>query len=123
MLVKVSTITNNQLNWLVAKAHNWYLYDRCWWTMKASGEKHYRQTAAATYTPSTDWEQGGPIIDREKIELRYHDKVVAGIWYRDGIGSDQCLFKVIGSTSLIAAMRCFVMSRLGEEVEVPDGLT
>ena len=77
---------------------------------------------AEGFEPSTDWSQGGPIIEREKIELRYHDVIVAGIWYRDGIGSDECSHKAIGPTPLIAAMRCLCASKLGDEVEVPDEL-
>jgi hypothetical protein len=29
---------------------------------------------------------------------------------------------VIGHTPLIAAMRCYVASKLGDEVEIPEGL-
>ena len=72
--------------------------------------------------PDLSWQTCGPIIEREKIELRYHDVIVAGIWYRDGIGSDECSHKAIGPTPLIAAMRCLCASKLGDEVEVPDEL-
>lgn len=65
---------------------------------------------------SSVWMYGGPIIDREKISIRQWDNVPdvhaylpEGDW-------------VSGPTPLIAAMRCFVMSKLGDEVEVPKEL-
>jgi hypothetical protein len=106
--VRVSDTTTDQINWLVAKCENHNI------TVE---DLRYQQ-----FQYSTDWSQGGPLIERERIELRYHAVVVAGIWYRDGIGIDECTHKAIGPTPLIAAMRCFVISKLGEEVEVPDGL-
>lgn len=74
------------------------------------------------YEPSIDWAEAGPIIEYMQIELRYHHVIVAGIWYWDGSGSDKVKHKQIGATPLIAAMRCYVASKLGEEVEVPDEL-
>ena len=71
------------------------------------------------YYPSTDWAQGGPIIEREGIDLQYqggdNDK-----WAADMFGAE-C--SVYGDTPLIAAMRCYVASKLGDEVEIPEELT
>lgn len=65
---------------------------------------------------STDWAQGGPIIEREGIELfRNNEK---NYWFtskaRGQIGT--------GPTPLIAAMRCYVASKLGDKVEIPAEL-
>lgn len=109
MKIKTSELTDAALDWAVAK---------CEGRLPASYDD-WKQTWPHY---STDWAQGGPIIEREKIELRYHDVIVAGIWYRDGIGSDECSHKAIGPTPLIAAMRCFVASKLGDEAEVPEEL-
>ena len=66
------------------------------------------------YTPSTNWAQGGPIIEREKITTEWTGENWMGyIWH------DKEFF---GPTPLIAAMRCFVASKLGDEVDVPDEL-
>ena len=62
---------------------------------------------------STDWAQGGPIIEREKIEC-LHD---GGQWYVD---APHGWYE--GPTLLITAMRCYVASVLGDEVEVPNEL-
>jgi len=59
----------------------------------------------------TDWALAGPIIEREKIEC-LHD---GGQWYVD---APHGWYE--GPTLLIAAMRCYVASKLGDEVEVPE---
>ena len=81
------------------------------------------------YTPSTDWEQGGPIIEREKLTVAPNDqKTYVGqeAWtaYRiETLFTDQGDKEYqTGSTPLIAAMRCYVASKLGAEVEIPEGL-
>lgn len=98
------------------------------------------------YSPTTDWSQGGPIIERERIELcsysndgvetafksmgdergnySHEEEYVVSVpevvvwtaWVKYGS------YKQDGRTPLIAAMRCFVTSRLGDEVEVPEEL-
>lgn len=65
---------------------------------------------------STDWAQGGPIIEREGINL-WTEGYAAWEATQPGVWQEW------GSTPLIAAMRCYVGSKLGNEVEVPDELT
>ena len=71
--------------------------------------------AYITWLPSQHWAQGGPIMERENICIR---GIQGGFhaWYH------QRPPKTHGPTMLIAAMRCYVASKLGEEVELPDGL-
>lgn len=61
---------------------------------------------------STDWSQGGPIIERERIRLDPR-----GVWVA---GHDSSNDEYTGPTPLIAAMRCYVASKLGDEVELPE---
>jgi len=81
------------------------------------------------YTPSSDWSQGGPIIERERIGvyLANHSTEHCAAWQASIVVSDKALFcKALycdGPTPLIAAMRCFVASKLGDEIEIPDILT
>jgi hypothetical protein len=67
---------------------------------------------------ATDWAQGGPIIEREGIGLLEQD----GYWdtIDNGRGWVSCLLS--GPTPLIAAMRCYVASVLGADVEIPEEL-
>jgi hypothetical protein len=68
------------------------------------------------YTPSTDWAQGGAIIEREGIclVLNQHRTWDA---HKDNVN-----FFETGTTPLIAAMRCYVASKLGDEIELPEGV-
>jgi hypothetical protein len=62
---------------------------------------------------TTDWAQGGPIIEREMTEIhREEDR-----WW---VATNE--HAETGPTLLIAAMRCFVGSKLGDEVDIPEGL-
>lgn len=80
---------------------------------------HAEGTQPGRYTQySTDWRAGGPIIEREWIELTINTKVVDGAWLATRVeGSVIC--EMTGPTQLVAAMRCYVASQLGDEVEVP----
>ena len=63
---------------------------------------------------STDWALAGPIIERERIATwgdgdLYWEAECGWAWAK-------------GPTPLIAAMRCYVTLKLGDEVEVPEEL-
>jgi hypothetical protein len=66
--------------------------------------------------PTISWAQGGPIIEREGITVRRYTDALwdASIGRLDYVAD--------GPTPLVAAMRCYVISKLGDEVEVPDEL-
>lgn len=71
-------------------------------------------TEGDNWQPSTDWAQAGPIIERERINL-----------WNEGYDWEASLYGehiVWGETPLVAAMRCYVASKLGDEVDVPDEL-
>ena len=77
------------------------------------------------FYPSTDWAQGGPIIEREKIEIRRGNDLYFPQGNENGDHYEKLWIagKHTGQTPLIAAMRCYVASKLGEEVDVPTELT
>ena len=67
--------------------------------------------------PQANWAQGGPIIERGEIAVWADSE---GGWLasaNEGRG-----FDYNGHTPLIAAMRCYVASKLGDEVEIPKEL-
>lgn len=74
---------------------------------------------------STDWSQGGPLIQREEIGLRRNAPCSRG---REWEASPSITAKGAGGkwgygpTPLIAACRCLVASRFGDEIEIPDEL-
>ena len=117
--IKVAKATERQLNWLVARIEGDEL--------PKSGGK------GLDY--SSDWAHGGPIIEREVTRIFRN---VGGTWSAmilKGIpippedqGTSLVLIQrmqwnAAGPTALIAAMRCFCCSKLGDTVEVPDALT
>lgn len=83
------------------------------------------------YRPSERWDQGGPIVQRKRIFLfppdpRHRDPATdqwqAAIGYyldRGELGGDHGAIWAEGPTPLIAAMRAYVASKLGDEVELP----
>lgn len=136
MKVKTSGLSGVALDWIVA-----YL--------EFNGE--YRPIALPKY--STDWVQGGPIIEREDISvIRLENKSIPndkgfcqGVYVNNwgavikthhdwstvygpqGDDWGQCYSIdasdiVEGPTALIAAMRCYVTSKLGDVVDIPDEL-
>jgi len=68
---------------------------------------------------SEDWSHGGPIIERELIDTSWQ---YGGRPYWSAWGNEHPDAIHEGPTPLIAAMRCFVASKLGYEVDVPEEL-
>lgn len=102
MKIKTSDLTGAALDWAVAKCEG--VDDEAAALFHDEGYYNY----------STNWSQGGPIIEREGCCLYlYGDSE----WV-----SHLCNKEYRGPTPLIAAMRCYVASKLGDEVEVPEGL-
>jgi hypothetical protein len=88
---------------------------------QATGEPWVFHGPGCAFSPSTDWSQGGPIIERERIFVR--PKTVGGwrCWIYDGKG-EGIKFDQHGPTPLIAAMRCYVASKLGDNIDIPEEL-
>lgn len=72
------------------------------------------------YRPSSAWVHGGPIIEREQIVYRHHDGgSIEACVMRGTIGVNRRrLGKQFGTTLLQAAMRAFVASKFGEEIDL-----
>ena len=102
--MKTSELTGAALDWAVQKCEGARKdIDFVWWT-----DDHY--------SPSTDWAQGGPIIERQEIEL-----VPKGMHW-DAYADEDFHVPYSGPTPLIAAMRCYVASKLGDNVDIPEEL-
>ena len=75
-------------------------------------------------SPSTRWDDGGPIIERERIDIAAPDEFsederwFAGIYHGSARHATPRNCEMRGETGLIAAMRAFVVLKLGEEVEL-----
>ncbi|MDX9971918.1 MAG: DUF2591 family protein [FCB group bacterium] len=142
MKIKTSELEGAALDWAVAKAAGRTIrrdpmgfYDRSYWIWEdvPSGrggilidKSVYMKIGSVGeqgYSPSTKWAQGGPIIERENIYL-CGKQWPGGSW----IGVINCpkggipIASKRGDTPLVAAMRCYVASKLGDEVEIPEEL-
>lgn len=80
------------------------------------------------YSPFTGWSMCGPIIEREGISTAPYEITTEGglsfegWWARSLHAQLHDNDGMFGPTPLIAAMRCYVASRLGDEVDVPEEL-
>jgi hypothetical protein len=115
-IVNVSKATDVVLDYLVAKCEA----EAVGATLKLENFLHHHDLGFMEF--STDWAQGGPIIDREKIETVWVilDANGNGYWKSQNLFTDT--YGYMGKTPLIAAMRCYVASKMGNKVEVPDEL-
>ena len=110
--MKTNELLGAALDWAVAKC------EKPEWL----GNQAEVYVLKAGFHPSTDWAQGGAIIERERISIFPR----VGYWealYQDNIFQEdgsECF--QMGVTPLIAAMRCYVTNKLGDEVELPEGL-
>jgi hypothetical protein len=79
------------------------------------------QKPSGRYAPSTDWAQCGPIIERGRIGIEpwgANRSWIAQTYNEAG----RVTQRQYGSTPLIAAMRCYVSSKLGDEINLPKDL-
>ena len=118
MQMKTCELTGSALDWAVAKAE----------AQEPVGSFLDGVVAHPDYNkfyPSTDWAQGGPIIEREHIEwqwLPYTDKAHQYGARKPSLGGLNRTFCMDGPNVLVAAMRCYVASKLGDTVDIPEEL-
>ena len=125
--MKTSELTRAALNWAVAKCEGHEDKQRL--------VRFAQNTPLIVFIPtastddgkggwyanfSTDWAQGGPIIDREGVCFEFD---VESELFTAYFPTKQGSAEGVGETHLIAAMRCYVASKLGNEVDVPKELT
>jgi len=129
MKLKTNELTGTALDWAVAKCEGLLCFG-----YRTDGKRFAIEDSDGQvegFMPATDWAQGGPIIEREGISvmLSFRDSYAEGAnakpsgWcarkYQYGVLNEPLSH---GPTPLIAAMRCYVASVLGDEVDVPEEL-
>jgi len=112
MRVKTQDLIGPQLDWAVAKCEG-YIDNPDSWLY------HAKSTGINNYRPSSNWGLGGPIIEREWIELLNGSNLHPHLWGATKHNEDVNPVDAGGPTPLFAAMRCYVTSKLGDEVDVP----
>jgi hypothetical protein len=107
--IQVSNLTGPALDWAVAKIEGTNH------TLAPTAENPNKFfTFAANYCG--EWAMGGPIIERECMEFDYDEETQMYSCY-NGINGER------GKTHLIAAMRCFCASKLGDTADIPEELS
>ncbi|EPK5820827.1 phage protein NinX family protein [Pseudomonas aeruginosa] len=72
------------------------------------------------WSPSTDWSQGGPLIEKYKLDIGAPMENIPGLWNANTEWGHP--MGTPGPTALIAACRAIVREWLGEIVSVPAEL-
>ena len=129
MNIKTSELTGAALDWAVAKCEGW---DAGKYMMSPDIRKDVNGAVIGItvpsnreyiwWRPSRDWSQGGPIIERECILTMCPE--TGDFWDARKAGLSSALEKRYfrGLTPLIAAMRCYVASKLGDTIDIPEEL-
>lgn len=131
MKIKTADLIDAPLDWAVAKAQGreeirifgrTCPMDRGWIEVRFNPEP---RAGTARFDPSTNWSQGGPIIEHIKGFALKHwleSESEPETCYGAHILNHEGYWAQLGPTPLIAAMRCFVTSKLGDKVDIPKEL-
>lgn len=114
MKIKTSELNGATLNWAVAKCEDIKVSPK--FISTPEGLRYRLAAQGGWYEPSTNWNQGGLIIDREKVQLstlNQGKEWCAALIYKAD-------FIQYAETALKAAMRCYVASKLGNEIDIPE---
>ena len=132
--MKTSELTGQALDWAVAKCEGYTGLHKIVGRMPHEPQlgilpprKEYGVMDLWELSYSTDWSRAGPIIEREKIGIQ---RCIRACEYHGWLALKDYSFEASvpeettwGDTPLEAAMRCYVASKLGDEVEIPTELT
>jgi hypothetical protein len=125
--MKTSELTGAALDWAVATClgHKKYINYGAYIRVPYSNDSSH----TISFCPTTDWGLGGPIIEREGITVsRTDQKSYKGqmpwvAYLIEHLFEDEYEHEYQhGPTPLIAAMRCYVASKLGDDIDIPKEL-
>ena len=120
--MKTNELTGAQLDWAVAKCEGIRVRYQPGFLTYSEIQVLADWDNALEYTPSTDWAQGGPIIERGGIAIRKYGEFPETLWQADDWQFRFVNPKASGPTPLVAAMRCYVALKMGDEIEIPKEL-
>jgi hypothetical protein len=135
MKVKTSELQGAALDWAVAKVRGFLepmhdeprprvvVHTDNFGTFVWFNPQDYGRYGPEDFAPSTDWTLGGPIIEREWLDITPwpNDSREEMRWHcQQHDSANDCAN--YGPTPLVAAMRCYVASQLGDEIEIPEEL-
>ncbi|BCP56311.1 hypothetical protein K32_49280 [Kaistia sp. 32K] len=135
--VKVAELSGKALDWAVAQADGRCLHERIRivrynddsdYICEDCGKDTYMEPIRQTWKPSTDWSQGGPLIEKHNIQTSYNGNG----FHRSTTGKHWCAYVCkphgperasgSGPTPLIAACRAIVAAKFVDTISVPAEL-
>lgn len=119
MKIKTKDLTGVALDWAVGMAEGYEL--NLYGVDPSIRARVPGLGVHAPWRPSRYWAQGGPIIERERINV-YEDIHPTSTWGATIYEVDAEPWQEYGPTPLIAALRAYVASNFGDEIELPDEL-
>lgn len=123
--MKTSDLTGAALDWAVAKCEGYTITSDGISTLIKKADRLLilgTGSSPLNYSPSTNWAQGGRIIAQDIIDI-FHMEREPPVFEAEIQTGPRKRAKGRGPTHLIAAMRCFVASKIGDEIELPEELT
>lgn len=133
MKVKTSELRDEALDWAIATCKELPIMhdpmgfktgsEAGYWIWPDGPTAPMGQKIGRNFSPSTKWDQGGPIIEREGIEVgpAPGSRPVGKLWLAEyPCNPESKKFRSHGPTPLIAAMRCYAASKLGDEIDIPN---
>lgn len=105
--LKTKDLSGQALDWAVMKTQGWTV---------SVDEFLKSQLSSSKFSYSTVYAKGGSVMDEAEIDTYMMERGSPLGWLAEITGTS---FKAWGRTRLIAAMRCLVMSKLGDVVDVP----
>ncbi len=107
--VKTAELIGAALNYATALANGWDF------------SRQFYQVMFRGYCPSTDWAQGGPLIEKYGIGLLSPKQSPCDCWHASTLHPDFTDY-THPTNPLIAACRAIVAAKLGDVVSVPAEL-
>jgi hypothetical protein len=121
--MKTSELTDRALDWAVAKAKGTTVFISKQGKLMGAdyGDFNPRKGAPWWHPSGYDWAVAGRLIDDERICVRCLYAVItpsnkAQAWSAEDKNGDHVQ---TGDRAVIAILRCYVASKLGDDVEIP----
>ncbi|MGI9563831.1 phage protein NinX family protein [Pseudomonas fulva] len=122
--VRAANLVGAALDWAVAEVEG---IETSWRYGRELVQVHDRggiklvESIRSIYSPSIDWSQGGPLIDKHQASAHYQAHL-ADAQFRYSAGPAGSGFWCYGPTALVAFCRSLVKAKLGDTVQVPKEL-
>lgn len=113
--VKTADLIAPALDWAVGEVEGEWLDEP--YHLRLSDDRIWCNNHSYGYCPSTDWSQGGPLIEKHGVAFLVEQNFDEPDAWVAVIRDDEAVAR--GETHLIAACRAIVAAKLGDVVSVP----